>query len=260
MKPADREGKADQEGFGLVELLVALVLGLVLVLGVVQVFLAAGQTFALQRRVATLQEDARFALSRLASELRMVEMYGCINLSRLPEADSLPALLDTPISFSEGVLSLVTADPNGEVFAGDTTRAVSAQGATWLIATDCRSEFAITASEGVALKAGDILIPLRRVQYRVRDHQLQVRINDAGSFATLIEGVEGLDISFGLAATAAEPSVSGSYVESVDASDFNRIRSVRLALRLRDDPANATAARVATQEYTLVAALRNRME
>lgn len=249
-----------QRGFGLIELMIALALGLILVVGVVQVFLASNQTFNLQQRAAGLQEDARFVLSRMSSELRMVNMYGCLNLARLPESirDTLPSELDQPIRFAGGVLTVVTADPNTELFAASATKPVSDYGAQWLIATNCRDDLRIAGSGSVSVEPGDILIPLRQLEYRVNDNQLQVRTNGAGSYETLIEGVAGFDVSFGLASAPDELVVDGNYVSSVASGDSNRIRSVRLALQLSDNPADTATARVRTQEYTLVAALRNR--
>lgn len=251
---------AQEGGFGLVEVLIALVLGLIVVLGVIQVFLGTSQTYALQRRMAAMQEDARFVLSRMASEIRMVNMYGCLNRSRLANADSFPAAFNTPISYESGRLKIITADPNTESFLTPTTRTLAGHGASWLIATDCRSEARIVDSGAIGVNPGDVLIPLRQVEYRVDDHRLQVRSNGSGSFQTLIDGVAGLDISFALAATAGDPNVVGDYQGSVAEADFDRIRSVRLALQLSDNPDNLAKAQVGTQQFTVVAALRNRMD
>lgn len=49
-----------QRGFGLIEMLVALALGLIVVLGVVQIFIAAKNTYVSQNSAAAMQEDARF--------------------------------------------------------------------------------------------------------------------------------------------------------------------------------------------------------
>jgi type IV pilus assembly protein PilW len=246
-------------GFGLVELMIALVLGLILVLAVIQVFLASNQTFALQRKVAVTQEDARFVLTRMASEIRMVNMYGCLNRSRLANASSFPAELDVPISYDSGRLRIITADSNSEVFPTQTTRSVTGYGARWLMANDCRNEVRIIDSGTVVVNAGDVLIPLRQLEYRVDRHRLQVRSNDSGNFETLIEGVVGLTISFALAENPGDASVAGDYVSILASDEIGRIRSVRLALQLSDNPSSVGNATVSTQEYTVVAALRNRM-
>ena len=84
------------------------------------------------------------------------------------------------------------------------------------------------------------------------------RINGSGNRETLIDGVVSLDVSFGLAASAAEPHVSGGYVSAVDPDDFDRIRSVRLGLQLSDSATDPDAASVRAAQYSLVTTLRNR--
>jgi type IV pilus assembly protein PilW len=60
------------------QMLIALALGLIIVLGVVQTFLAAKNTYVSQNTAAAMQEDARFVLSKMIQELRMVGMFGCL--------------------------------------------------------------------------------------------------------------------------------------------------------------------------------------
>lgn len=63
-------------GFSLVELMVALVLGLVLIAGVTQVFLGNRQTQTTEQGLAQVQESGRLALNFLESDLRLVGFYG----------------------------------------------------------------------------------------------------------------------------------------------------------------------------------------
>lgn len=65
-------------GFGLIEMLIALTLGLIVVLGVVQIFISAKNTYVSQNSAAAMQEDARFVLSKMIQEIRMVGMFGCL--------------------------------------------------------------------------------------------------------------------------------------------------------------------------------------
>lgn len=62
--------KKTQQGFSLIELLVALLIGLVLLLGVGQVFLSSRQTFTTNEAMAKLQENGRFSLEFIASSAR----------------------------------------------------------------------------------------------------------------------------------------------------------------------------------------------
>lgn len=269
VKRASRTGQRVRlSGFGLVELLIALALGLVLVLGVVQVFLASKQSFVVQRAAATLQEDARYLLGRLSQELRMLDAYGCLDLGRLPASiqSTIPAALQTPISYSPGPaqshVTLITAVPHSDSFHTPTTRRPGDYGARWLIVSNCRDtdDLRISSSEDLAVRPGDIVIPLRQVEYRLNAHALQVRSNGVGNYQTLLEGVSNLSLSFGLAAAAADRQVSGAYVSEVAAAEVQRIRSVKLKLQLSDLPANPEQGNVKAQSFKQVVALRNRID
>ena len=252
-----------QRGFGLVELMIAMTLGLILVLGVSQIFIAGKQSFVVQQHTAALQEGARFVLSRISRDLRQAGMFGCLDMARLPAAtrNQLPVEFADPISFANDVLKVITAVP---VYVGVTaagTRQAGDYGAQWLLATNCLDELRITAGgNSLQVEPGDFVIPLRQVEYRLDQHRLQTRINGNGNFEVLIDDVAGFDMQFGLAGTVTQRVVDGAYVASVAGPDSERIRSVRIALSLSDNPADTAAGKVRVQQYTLVTALRNRLD
>lgn len=66
-----------QKGFSLVELLLALGLGLVVVTGIVQLFIGNSQTSALIGGQARLQENARFAFDFISRAARRAGYFGC---------------------------------------------------------------------------------------------------------------------------------------------------------------------------------------
>ena len=68
-----------QAGLSLVELMIALVIGLVLMLGVTQVFIASQAASRLAEGVARAQENGRFALEFLERDIRMAGHMGCVN-------------------------------------------------------------------------------------------------------------------------------------------------------------------------------------
>lgn len=82
------------KGLSLVELMVALSLSLVIGLAVMQVFLASKTTYRMQDAMSRLQENGRFAVSQLASEIRMAGYMGCLRLDEVEVnimADPSPA-------------------------------------------------------------------------------------------------------------------------------------------------------------------------
>ena len=95
--------RSSSSGFGLIELMVALALGLLVVLGLTQVFLSTRETYLSQRSSALLQEDARYVLSKMAQEIRMAGMLGCLSSDRILDA---PAAFQTPVSWQGAAGSL----------------------------------------------------------------------------------------------------------------------------------------------------------
>lgn len=232
-----------QRGFGLIELLIALTLSLIVVLGVVQVFIAAKNTFVSQNSAAVIQEDARFVLSKMIQEIRMVGMFGCLGtITDASLGGTFNASQVTPISWDNANLrlTLVTADVGS---SGGTP--------TWTVVSDCRNS-ATAYSDLRAPATGQQAFPIRRLIYSLKNGQLTMGVGTGTptQFA-LVDNVSAFNVSFGLASSATDTAAS-SY--SSNPSDPARIRSVRLSLTLTD-PNN----RVSSQTFNVVAALRNRL-
>lgn len=80
-----------QRGLSLVELMIALVLGLVLSAGVFQVFTNSSQTYRLTDSLSNMQENLRFAVGRLQYETRMAGYKGCLIGQPFDNLDSTDA-------------------------------------------------------------------------------------------------------------------------------------------------------------------------
>jgi len=64
-------------GFSLVELMIAMVLGLALTAGTVSVYMMSKSSFKRQQQLAALQQDVRTAFEYLAADARMIGHLGC---------------------------------------------------------------------------------------------------------------------------------------------------------------------------------------
>jgi type IV pilus assembly protein PilW len=234
----------NSRGFGLIELLIALALSLVVVLGVAQIFIAAKNTYVSQNTAAGMQEDARFVLSKMIQEIRMVGMFGCLGtIIDASSAGNFNASQIAPISWDNAnlKLTLVTADVGG-----------SGGVPTWTVISDCRNT--ATAYTGLRTPtSGQLAFPIRRLVYSFSNNQLLMG-SGAGTPTqqVLVNNVRAFNVSFGLASSATDTAAS-SY--SSNPSDPARIRSVRLTLTLYD-PND----RVRNQTFNVVAALRNRLQ
>ncbi|MFJ7797726.1 PilW family protein [Pseudomonas sp. NPDC096950] len=231
-------------GFGLIELLIALVLSLIVVLGVAQVFISAKNTYVSQNTAAGMQEDARFVLSKMIQEIRMVGMFGCLGtVTDASSTGDFNASQIAPISWDNATLklTLVTADVGSN---GGTP--------TWTVLSDCRNS--ATAYTGLRAPAsGQIAFPIRRLIYSFSNNQLLMGVGSGTpTQAVLINNVSAFGVLFGMATSTSDVAAS-SY--STNPTNPALIRSVRLTLTLTD-PNN----RVRNQTFTVVAALRNRLQ
>ena len=84
-----------QRGTGLVEIMVALTLGLVLMGGVLQIFLSNKQTYRMQEAHARLQENGRFAMEKISRDIREAGYWGCASRSVSTVSGFLKTTLNT---------------------------------------------------------------------------------------------------------------------------------------------------------------------
>lgn len=68
-----------QKGVSLIELMIAMAIGVVLLLGLVQVFGASRTAYQLSEGLARVQENGRFAVDYLQRDIRMAGHMGCVN-------------------------------------------------------------------------------------------------------------------------------------------------------------------------------------
>lgn len=88
-----------ESGFSLIELMVALVIGLLLLAGVLNVFVGSRVTYSMQTGLAKLQENGRFAMSFIADDIRQAGFRGCSSFSSLTNvvrdaSNAIPSFLN----------------------------------------------------------------------------------------------------------------------------------------------------------------------
>lgn len=98
-------------GVSLVELMVAMLLGLFLIAGTGHLFLSANRTYMLQDELSRIQENARFAMDMLARDIRMAGYTSCPG--EAPLANTLYTTTDERewmAHFEKGILGIPLAD------------------------------------------------------------------------------------------------------------------------------------------------------
>lgn len=104
-----------QRGLSLIELMVAVLIGTLLLIGLVEIFGASRTAYQLSQGLARVQENGRFAMDFVQRDLRMAGHLGCINDQArfLPENDiaSRSALANTFITQADQIAN--NYDPAG---------------------------------------------------------------------------------------------------------------------------------------------------
>jgi type IV pilus assembly protein PilW len=100
------------QGFTLIELMVAMVLGLLVAAGIVTVFASTSNSNKAQTQLARLQEEGRFAMTRIGTDLRMANGQYCTNSGGVAKAGSGGTFLDhlrAPKVYATGLIGAAGA-------------------------------------------------------------------------------------------------------------------------------------------------------
>ncbi len=139
-----------QRGLTLVEVMVALVIGLVLMTGIIELFIGSKQTYTLQEAMARVQENGRFAVGQLNLDLRMAGHMGCAN-PRVMQVEATPPPT-TLLKLGRVRVALVTnpGDPTWNL--ANAVEGSSWDGAGWTPALPAAAAAALPGSDVITLR------------------------------------------------------------------------------------------------------------
>lgn len=131
-----------QRGLSLVELMVALIIGLILTAGVISVYLTSKKSYSTDTGLAQVQENGRFALSFMEPIVRMAGFQGCA-----------PPSTVTPTSIVSGAAGpLLVYTPSGAGAADPTSNTVVGYDAS---GTDIGDNFTLASSQPYTSSTAD---------------------------------------------------------------------------------------------------------
>ncbi len=114
-----------QQGLSLVELLIAMTLGLILMAGMIAVFSGNQRSSELNTAMANMQENARFALTKLGNDIRMSAFQGCVDVRT---ASMTVKAVNAPIPV---IGMTVTGEPEHNFNATSSTGSVIQANGNW---------------------------------------------------------------------------------------------------------------------------------
>ena len=237
---------SDSTGFALIEILVALVIGLVVVGAVLASYLSNSQTGRLQSAVAQMDEDAQIGLRILTRELLMAgyalptsmnadtrvfnqsydgrAVFGCDK-----GFSAAPSTNPSTCASSGGTPSIEIA------YEVDLYNSVVSKGK----GTDCAGEALPDSQNGITFN-----------RYGVGSStagRSELRCSSGNSTIPLVDNVERLQFWYGESDGGAAPQLI-RYTQASGA-DFSRVMSVRVCLLMRSSEAPAKAEDAAWQSY-----------
>jgi type IV pilus assembly protein PilW len=130
-----------QAGLSLIELMIAIALGALLLLGLVQIFGGVRNTFGTNEALSRIQENSRFALEFIRRDVRMAGHFGCLNeFGHIPQTTPRPTepqfvnYFVAPNANRDTVFYTLRADVPLEIY--DYNAVATGPGDTFTIASD----------------------------------------------------------------------------------------------------------------------------
>lgn len=211
--------ESTQKGLTLIEIMIALLIGVFLLGGVINIFINSQQTYRMQEGLSRLQENGRFAMDFITRDVRMSGYWGCLNPSAvdvdIAGTDNNGA--GTVDSVDDGTDTLTLRGAFSQIPVGVCGTAVNTAAAYY---TDASST----------------------ISYRINNIVLQ-RTDAAGVFQDLIEGVENMQILYGVDTDAdftANYYVPGT-AANIPVANWPTIVSIRILLLVRSIDDNLAA-------------------
>jgi len=142
-----------QRGLSLIELMIAIVLGLFITAGMIKLFINSKQAYRVQENLSRVQENGRFAMEFLARDIRMAGYWGCLGGTTTIQNNLNPA--------AASILNEIVATDNDGLNNSDSisiTRADLASVAVVKTPSSKSANLKVTAGSG--LEQNDIVIVL----------------------------------------------------------------------------------------------------
>ena len=198
-----------QLGFSLVEIMIALLIGLFLLEGILQMFSASQQTYRMQSNLARLQENGRFALDFLARDIRMASYWGCMS-SSTGDISATEGALNGPDSISiQAVFVLI---PTGT--CGSPVNAVNSCGAV-----NCYTDLTSTITYTISTPTATVSSPNPNIT-------LYRNTNNVSN--PLIEGIQNMQVLYGVDSDG--DGSANKYVPANNVANMLQVVSVRISL------------------------------
>ncbi|WP_411728114.1 PilW family protein [Methyloglobulus sp.] len=212
-----------QQGFSLIEILIAMLIGLFLLGGLLQIFTGAKQSNRMQENLSRLQENGRFAMNFITRDIRLAGFWGCLN----------PSVPDVDIAGADNNAANGDNIDNG-------TDTLTLRGAFSQALEDPPGTPAVCGT-AVNTAAAYYADPSSTITYRINNGVLE---KDA---VALIEGIENMQVLYG--EDTDNDATANRYVPVNNVANRANVVSIRISLLVRSIDDNLTSQRITVPLY-----------
>ena len=154
-----------QRGLSLIELMIAIVIGLFLTAGLIQLFVNSKQNYRVQENLSRVQENGRFAMNFLAQDIRMADYWGCLPALSTDRSDVINNNLNANATYNNYATALAASNadthPTNATVDGSDTDTITLRGvannAIFLSADMATVQDTLTVSSNSLFSEGSIV-------------------------------------------------------------------------------------------------------
>lgn len=155
--------RKSQQGLSIVEMMVALTIGLILIVGLTQIFVSNRKTFDITQANSRVQETGRIATQILSKAVRNADYWGCSSTDPINNLDSDGDGYDSvTLGFGEGLEgSNDNADASDDILDGTDTftiRGARTNNEVELTTAMTQASAVLRVDEAGGLEAGDVIV------------------------------------------------------------------------------------------------------
>lgn len=203
-----------RNGFSLIELMVAMVLGLIMLGAIGAIYMSSKRTYSTTETLSRSQESARFASQFAARELRMAGYNNIFESGLVTRSLVFPAV-GTTFAAGQVIAGVNNSAGTGTVKAGTDTVSYRYGGNTAGAVRDCT---------GTAVAAG---LPTTVVLFISDTNQLTCTVN-GGADQPLVEGIADMQLEYGVDTDA--DRAANTYLAANSVTNWLAVVSVRVIL------------------------------
>ncbi|MDX1634643.1 MAG: PilW family protein [Marinobacter sp.] len=158
---SQRQSMGYQQGLSLVELMIAMTLGLILLAGLTQIFVSNKQAFVLSQAQAAVQESGREAAMLLGRDIRNADYWGCLTRNSRIASNLNPVAADSLLNFEQGLQIAADTDSQNNVIDGShviTLRGIDPSAAMTVAKMPAANAAALHLTDASGVQPGDLLL------------------------------------------------------------------------------------------------------